>query len=88
MNIIVGGTECRNVEVNVNPIDVLNGLKTQVCKVPVDAYINKQEQVETKEDISYHGSPMYEYEQYQRANSQIEAIKCINTLKELLKEIE
>ena len=88
MNITVKAIESRNIEVKINPIDALNSILNDVCKVPNTVYINAKGKVETETDISYHGSPEYKYTQYKCTPCQTEIISHINKLKKLLDEIK
>ncbi len=83
----------RNVSVKVDPIDFLNALKRKECKVPIEAkicqYGENKGKVITREDVSHHGSPIYEDTVYDVSEEDIELIKkiedLINTLKKRYK---
>lgn len=87
-NISVKGMEVlrRDIEVSVNPLDVLNSLKKTICKVSTDTYISNDGDVESKTDVSYHGSPCYEYTTYDLTYEQRELLQTINHLKDLLRK--
>lgn len=73
------------VDVEVDPIRVLGDIKKSVCHVPADAYI-KEGKVVTSEDVSYHGSPVYEYAEYPDVTpNQMEIISHIEDLIKLLR---
>lgn len=74
------------VEVQVDPIQVLKDIKRTVCHVPADAYV-KDGKVLTSEDISYHGSPVYEHTEHPNVTpNQMEIIDHIDDLIKLLRE--
>ena len=75
----------RNVDVEVNPFEFLNGLKSSICGVPKDAYI-KDGSVVTCEDVSYHGSPIYEYKTYEVSDLDKEIMVKISELEILLRK--
>lgn len=87
MRVNVSGTEeiTRQVNVSIDPLDFLKSLKPSVCKVPSEAYI-KEGEVVTSEDISHHGSPVYEYKKYNIPDLDKEILKQIISLEELLKK--
>lgn len=81
-------TVSRNVDVEVDPFDFLNSLKTSICGVPKDAYIDSEDgKVKTAEDISYHGSPLYEYKTYDVSKEKLAVLKSIINLQNSLKKL-
>lgn len=80
----------RDVSVVVDPIEFLNALKNKECRVPKNAHICKygsnKGKVITREDVSYHGSPMYEDTVYNVSEEDKELIKKIDDLIAILKK--
>lgn len=87
MEISVKGVEhvTRNVNVEVDPIEFLNSLKSTVCHVPYDAFV-RDGKVVTAVDISYHGSPSYEYKTYQIPDEDLEIMNKIDELSNLIRD--
>jgi hypothetical protein len=79
----------RYLDVEVDPIEFLDSLKTSVCRVPSNAYLNRDTGVvETADDVSYHGSPVYDIHSYKDLSKpQIEIIDTVNKLKSLIRDV-
>lgn len=87
MEISVKGVEhvTRNVNVEVDPIEFLASLKSTVCHVPYDAFV-RDGRVVTAVDVSYHGSPSYEYKAYQIPDEDLEIMNKIDELGDLIRD--
>lgn len=87
MEISVKGVEhvTRRVNVEVDPIEFLNSLKSTVCHVPSDAFV-RDGKVVTAVDVSYHGSPSYEYKTYQILDEDLEIMNKIDELSNLIRD--
>lgn len=85
MEISVKGVEhvTRRVNVEVDPIEFLDSLKSTVCHVPSDAFV-KDGKVVTAVDISYHGSPSYRYKTYQVSDEDLEIMNKIDELRKII----
>ena len=75
----------RRTDVEVDPLEFLKNMKSWLCNVPRDAYV-KDGKIVTCYDVSYHGSPLYEYKTYEVSNKDFEIIKTINELEKLIEE--
>lgn len=87
MEISVKGIEhvTRNVNVEVDPIEFLKSLKSTVCHVPYDAFV-RDGKVVTAVDVSYHGSPSYEYKTYRIPDEDLEIMNKIDELSNLIRD--
>ena len=87
MEIQVKGVEhvTRRVNVEVDPIEFLNSLKSTVYHVPSDAFM-RDGKVVTAVDVSYHGSPSYEYKTYQIPDGDLEIMNKIDELSNLIRD--
>ena len=74
----------RRVEVDINPLDALTGMKMQLCRVPHNAFIHEGKIV-TAEDTSYHGSCSMEYTTYEVTDKVFKIFEKITELEELLR---
>lgn len=87
MEISVKGVEhvTRRVNVEVDPIEFLDSLKSTVCHVPSDAFV-RGGKVVTAVDVSYHGSPSYEYKTYQIPDEDLKIMNKIDELSNLIRD--
>lgn len=78
--------EEKKLYVDIKNEDIFKSL-IEMCGVPTNAYI-KNGEIITAEDISYHGSPCYEYTKYDVEPKVFEMFEKIMELKKIMIELE
>lgn len=81
MRIKVNGVETisRQVVVEIDPVEFLENLKISLCNVPAESFV-KDGEVVTAHDISYHGSPCYEYKTHSTDQECVRQVSMIDSL--------